>query len=414
MKKVTRFAALALALALCAALPAAALADAAYDGTVVSAGAVGVLAPYGGTVGTVYVSQGDEVALGDSLAQVITTKVYAQTDGTVNGLFGQAGDNAEDVAARSGAVLYIAPSHKYTITADIQKAYNNSDNKYVNIGETVYMKSLYTSRDNEAVGVITAVDGTTYTVETTQGELMMEETVVLFRSADYATTTRIGRGTVSRTAEVAVTGTGSIVYMHVTDGQAVTRGQLLFETVTGMLDGLYATGDTIAADVAGIVATVSVETGGTISKGDSVITVYPLVTMQVLVEIDEYDLPDLHEGDAVSVVFSYDETGEQAVTGTVALISHVSASTDTSDVTYNCYIDFPQNDKVRLGMTAVVTLPGVEDDTAADEADAEDVQAVTDAGATTDATVATDASDPADAQAMPDAGAATDAQRVTP
>lgn len=356
MKKTSRMAALALTLLVCAALPLGALAEAALDGTVVSGGAVSVLAPFGGTVGTVYVKAGDEVKLGSELAQVVTTKVYAQVDGTVSGVFGQAGDSAEDVSVRSGAVLYIEPAQKYTVTADIQKAYNNSDNKYVNIGETVYLKSLSTSRGNEATGVVTAVNGTTYTVETTAGELMMEETVVLFRSADYEATTRIGRGTVGRTADVAVTGTGGIIAMHVKQGDAVTRGQLLFETVTGTLDGLYATGNTITSDQSGIVATVNVETGGVIGKGEAVATVYPREDMQVLVAIDEYDLPDIREGDAVTIVFSYDETGEQAVTGTVALISHVSASTDTSDVTYQCYIDFPQNDKVRLGMTAVVTL----------------------------------------------------------
>jgi HlyD family secretion protein len=373
--KTKRSVALLCALLLCAALPAAALAAVAYDGTVVSGGAVSVLAPFGGTVGTVYVQAGDEVNLGASLAKIVTTKVYAQTDGTVSGLFGQVGDSAEDVAARSGAVLYIAPANRYTVTADIQKAYNSSDNKYVNIGETVYVKSLYTARGNEAVGVVTAASGTAYTVETTQGELMMEETVVLFRTADYQTESRIGRGTVSRTAEVAVTGTGSIVYLHVKDGDAVTRGQLLFETVTGTLDGLYATGDIIMTDVAGIVAAVSVETGGTVSKGAAVATVYPRDTMQVLVAIDEYDLPDIREGDPVSIVFSYDEAGEQAVTGTVRLISHTSASTDTSDVTYNCYIDFPVNEKVRLGMTAVVTLAiqaEESDDTAEDAAAADE------------------------------------------
>ncbi len=382
MRKKSGAVALALMLLACAALPAGALAEAAFDGTVVSGGAVSVLAPFGGTVGTVYVKAGDEVKLGSEIAQVITTKVYAQTDGTVSGVFGQAGDSAEDVGARSGAVLYIEPAQKYTITADIQKAYNNSDNKYVNIGETVYIKSLYTARGNEATGVVTAVNGTTYTVETTAGELMMEETVVLFRSADYEATTRIGRGTVGRTADVAVTGTGSIIAMHVKAGDAVTRGQLLFETVTGTLDGLYATGNTITSDQSGIVAKVNVETGGVVSKGEAVATVYPREDMQVLVAIDEYDLPDIHEGDAVTIVFSYDETGEQAVTGTVALISHVSATTDTSDVAYNCYIDFPQNDQVRLGMTAVVTLgAGTAELSKTDAADAQATDAQAAGGA---------------------------------
>jgi len=122
-------------------LPNLALAATTFDGTVVSGEAVSVTAPFGGTVSSFALREGDAIDVGDGIAQVETIKVYAPTDGVVTGVFGQPGDSVSDVVSRVGAVLYIEPAEKYSITADIQYAYNDSDHKYVNIGETVYIHS---------------------------------------------------------------------------------------------------------------------------------------------------------------------------------------------------------------------------------------------------------------------------------
>ena len=164
---------LLLTLLLCLA-PSVALADTSFDGSVVSTGASAITAPFGGVVASLSVQAGDRVEVGDVVATIETTKVYASTSGTVTGLFIQTGDNVENVSTRYGAALYIAPENKYSISADIEKAYNDSANKYVNIGETVYI-SCTSDGAHTAVGEIVAAEGTTYTVETTSGELMMEE-----------------------------------------------------------------------------------------------------------------------------------------------------------------------------------------------------------------------------------------------
>jgi multidrug resistance efflux pump len=392
----------ALSLTLCMALVTPAFAETTFDGTVVSSESVSVTAPFGGTVSTFKLRAGDKISVGDVIAEVATTKIYASTDGVINGVFGQPGDSVDDVVSRIGAVLYIAPTNKYTITADIQKAYSSSDNKYVNIGEIVYLKSYYSSNGNTAQGIITAADGTSYTVETTSGELLMEETVSIYRSADYDSESRIGRGTVSRTAEVAVSGSGSILTMHVKDGDTVTRGQLLFETVTGTLDGLFATSNQIVSDVDGIIATVSLSAGSTINKGDTLLTVYPSDEMQVVIDIDEYDLVDIHEGDQIQLEFNYDDTANNVLIGTVSTISHVSGSSSTSDVTYQAYIDFTPNEDIRLGMTVMASISGGESNLD-EEASTEDSTAVTDA--VTDAATATVA---------PDAAQQTPAEAVMP
>ena len=71
-----------------------------------------------------------------------------------------------------------------------------------------------------------------------------------------STASRIGRGTVGRTKTVAVNAEGSVLKMHVKAGDTVERGELLFETVTGTLDGLYAPDKQVVSDTAGVIATV--------------------------------------------------------------------------------------------------------------------------------------------------------------
>lgn len=344
-------AALAAALML---LPGSALAETSFEGTVSSAGTRVVSAPFGGTVGSVSVKEGDRILAGDSVAEVETTRVYAPQSGTVTGIFAQEGDALDEVSARYGAALYIAPERKYSVTADIEKAYNSSASKYVNIGETVYLRCT-SDGDHSAEGVITAVQGTSYTIETTQGELKMGETVNVYRSQEYTSRTRIGRGEVSRTSELAVTGEGSLIKLHVSDGETVERGQLLFETVQGSLDGLYATGSEMTSDINGIVASVSVQAGDSVSKGMTLISVYPEDAMQVEILVDEYDLSTIAEGDLVEVSFGYDEKSATSVQGAVRMISHISDS-ESSETAYRAYIDFEATEDIRLGMSAVVNI----------------------------------------------------------
>lgn len=335
-------------------LPGSALAEVSFEGTVSSAGTRVVSAPFGGTVGSVSVKAGDRVQAGDMVAEVETTKVYAPQSGTITGIFAQEGDALAEVSERYGAALYIAPERKYSVTADIEKAYNSSASKYVNIGETVYL-SCTSDGGHSAVGVITGVQGTEYTVETTQGELKMGETVNVYRSQEHTSKSRIGRGSVSRTSELAVTGEGSLIKLHVSDGETVERGQLLFETVQGSLDGLYATGSEMTSDINGIVASVSVQEGEAINKGATLISVYPEDAMQVEILVDEYDLSAVAEGDSVEILFGYDAQTARSVQGVVRMISSISAS-ESSETAYRAYIDFEATEDIRLGMSAVVNI----------------------------------------------------------
>ncbi|MBQ8535838.1 MAG: hypothetical protein IJ461_00315, partial [Clostridia bacterium] len=76
---------LALCLALCLACPAA-LADAVtFEGTVVSGESVSVTAPFGGTIASFGLRQGGRIKMGDEIAEIETTKVYAPESGVISG-----------------------------------------------------------------------------------------------------------------------------------------------------------------------------------------------------------------------------------------------------------------------------------------------------------------------------------------
>lgn len=235
MKKTAALAAFALA----AMIPIGALGETVFAGEVTASNTQVIAAPFGGMVEKVSVRVGDSVKIGDPIAVVETTKVYAETDGTVSGVFASEGDSADGIKTRYGGLVYIEPINRYTLSCSTEKAYNSSENRYIHIGESIYLKCTKDG-SHQGRGIVTAIDEkdeSKYTVEVTGGEFYMGETVDIYRNSEYETASRIGRGTVGRTQAVAVNGTGSVLRIHVKPGDTVERGELLFETVTGTLDG---------------------------------------------------------------------------------------------------------------------------------------------------------------------------------
>ena len=351
-----RFMAALLALML---LCAPALAELVLDGSVISGGSETVRAPFGGIVEEIHVRAGDLVNLGDAVASIVTTRVYAPQDGTVASVCAQPGDGAEGVVARYGAVLYIEPVNRYIVQASTEKAYNSSATKYVHIGEKVYLSCTKdgSHRGTARVTKLEAGEGgvTNYTLEVLSGDFYIGETVGVFRSANYDASSRIGRGDVGQAEAVAVTGEGSILKLHVAPGETVERGQLLFETVAGALDGLYAGDSDIASDVAGIVAKVDAQSGAAIEKDASLITVYPFDKLQIEARVNVLDLYAVHEGDSVEVEFDLDPDNLRRYPGTVESISYITTG-EEGKTFYSAYISFEADAHVRLGMPAIVYL----------------------------------------------------------
>lgn len=331
-----------------------ALGEMIFEGRVVSGATMPVTAPFGAMVDSLSVSAGDRIEKGDHVAKMDTVKVYAPCEGTVSGIFGAEGDSTEGIAERYGAVMYVEPMRKYTISASTEKAYNLSENKFIHIGEEVY---LCCTADGTHVGrgIVTGFgeDSTKYSVEVFAGEFSMQETVGIFRAADYAASSRIGRGTVAATPPVAVKGSGSILKLHVAPGDYVEKGELLFETVNGNLDGMYSPGSDIVSNVSGIVASVEAAPGTSVEKGGAIITVYPDEALEVQIPVAESELSLISEGDSVRIEFTWDPELLTVFEGTVTSISYIN-SAETGEPVYTASVAFTPDASVRLGMTVLV------------------------------------------------------------
>lgn len=320
-----------------------------FDGTVTAGETVTLTAPYGGVIKRMDLREGALLSVGDPVVVMDTTRVLASEDGTIRGLNAQEGDSAE------GTVLYLSPVDRYVISASLSYAYESPATTYVTLGEKVYMKCA-SDGSHKAEGIITAVNGSSYTVEATAGELYLEETVYIYRTQDYYWRERIGSGTVARMADIAVSGSGSVLKLHVQDGEEVERGQLLFETVEGSFDALLSPGSTIQSAAAGVVAHVAAQAGQKVQKGDVLATVYQTGDYQVQFSIAEDVLPSVHVGDSAQLYFNWSED-DRACTGTVTEISYLAETGEGSgEAAYSGYIAFVPDETVRLGMSVTVVL----------------------------------------------------------
>ena len=354
-KRIARFAALALLLS-----PAALADSITFTGTVAASQTHEVYAPIGGKVQTVSGDVGDRVSADTVLVDLSTTKVYAEEDGVVTGVFGQPGDSAETISSLYGSVISIEGESVYSIAASTTNAYNTTATKFVHVGENVYL-SCYSDGSHTGTGVITAIEGTDYTVRVTSGEFLVGETVNVYRGDSATSTKRVGRGTLSRTSPTAVSGSGSIVSIAVSAGDTVHRGDLLFETLDGGFDGLYMSGSAITAGIDGTISQLNAQQGGTIQKDEVVAVLYPEGAMRIEASVEEANLASIHVGDPVSIELIWNQDEEVTYPGTVSGISAIADASEAqggeteSAVTYTVYIDFTPDENTRYGMSAVVT-----------------------------------------------------------
>lgn len=206
--------------------------------------------------------------------------------------------------------------------------------------------------------------------------------MTVFRSADYTSASRLGRGACARADDVAVGGSGSsasggasaggsaesaIVAVHVAAGDAVEKGDLLYETLSGTYDAYYCTGSDIVADASGIVSALNCEVGGSVSGGARVATIEPVGDLQLQIDVGEADLPYIHEGDKVTIRFNWDD-GETAYEGSVFAISYAAdgqqadqasggaSGASSGEAVYAAYVSFTPDENIRLGMTATVSV----------------------------------------------------------
>lgn len=321
------------------------------SGTVVAGQTVAVSAPFGGTVEDFTVRKGDIVSAGEKLFSLKTTKVYAPCDGIVGDVRAQVGDEATFIQERYGALCYIEPLSRLLIKTDTKYAYSADENKQIHVGETVYIGSR-TNNERVGIGFITSVDENGYTVEVTEGNLIFEDPVSIFRKRDFVPESKIGSGTTTLNPNVAITSEGTIFSLYATQGKEVKRGELLMETVGGSTSYNPLPTNQVLAGAKAVVASVDVTAGANVTKNQVMATLYPVEQFQISVNALEMDLVNLKVGDSVRIELANIYEKESMV-GVVSSIAGQSAS-EATDTEYTVYIDFKANDFIRLGMSVNV------------------------------------------------------------
>ena len=345
MKKIMGLLTAALLLAV---LPAALAEGITLEGTVQAGRTVSITAPYAGMVGDFTAKAGDAVSAGEALFAISTQKVYAEADGTVTGLFARAGDSAQTVQDRYGALCYIEDDVRYKAVCTGSGADGDIEDKVVHAGERVYLKSTQnTGRKGE--GTVTAVSAEGYTVEITRmNDLNLNESVKLYRDSDYDADSCIGSGRTAAVPATAVNATGSVLRVCVSDGQHVRRGDLLFEIVPDAQDGLRGGDGTVTMPEDGVLLSVSAQSGAHAAKDAVLATYCPAGAVEVVCSVDEDDLSALRVGARVGVTL--DALPGEALDGTVESIAHAMNAEGGYDVT----VSLRDTENVRIGMSATV------------------------------------------------------------
>lgn len=321
-------------------------------GTVEASHTYPITAPFGGTLLAFDVRRGDTVMKNDAVFEIDTVKVYAPYSGIVRGVRAMPGDSAQAVQARYGALCSIEPEQTMIVRASTGGAYDRNDNKIIHIGETLYVKSRNNSRITDT-GVVTSVSAGAYTVELMTNALEMDESVSLYRESDHRTDSKVGKGRVARSAPIPVNAQGSVLAVHVLEGQQVQKGDILFETSSSSIDSA-AISNVIHAPQSGILGDIAVSAGQSVQKGQLLAAILDPADMYVAASVDEMDLGGLSKGDTVSIIF--DSLPEKTFEGTIEAISGLGKQKQNASY-YEVRVSFTPDSNVKLGMSATVCLP---------------------------------------------------------
>ena len=306
-----------------------------FTGTTVVRNALPITADAGGILEEMCVQPGSVVKEGDVIARLRTKKVFATQNGTVARIHAKEGKESK------GTVLEIAPISRYTIHCTADGAYDSITSNLVHCGEELY---LYCTKNgtHRGLGRIYSIDSETYMVEATAGEFYVGETVYLYRDPDYSKKQRVGKGTVVSSATEVYESEGRIAAIHVSEGEYVEKGELLYEVIEGESAEIVAPAD-------GIITACEAENGATIAEQQNVAGMAAYEDICIAIQIEDAQLEQVSVGASASMYYSSDAM-EKLISGTVTEISGAK-----QDESYTAYIS-PEEAPAQLGMTVEVWI----------------------------------------------------------
>lgn len=293
-----------LALLLCA---APALAEV-YSGTTAANQLMRITASASAQVEQIYACSGDTVARGDVLAALRATRVFASESGVVARI------QAEEGQKISGTALEVQPVSRYDIYCTVSEAYASTENMLIHSGETLYLRCT-ANGTHQGTAAVTSIDGETYMAQAIGGEFYNGETVYLYRDPEYAYSSLVGIGTVVSASSRTYEADGKILKLHVSEGEYVERGELLYEFIDGDSAEITASAD-------GILYAAELQAGDAAQKGQTVFSIVSWDDIRIEIEVEEEAAATLCIGDSVAMTYACDAE-ETLVPGEIAEISQL-------------------------------------------------------------------------------------------
>lgn len=280
-----------------------------------------------------------------------TLKIYAPYDGRIGSLKAAPGDDAQAVLSVYGALCYVQPNNTMFVSASTQDAYDRRENKNINIGERLYVRSK-TDHRISSEGTVISIDGKNYTVEVNWDGFKLEEEVYLYRESSYTEESRVGGGSITRANPIPIKADGYVLACHVVENQEVKKGDLLFEIAMEQPDNSI-DGSEVIAGQSGILTDIFVGSGQQVQRGQAIAIIADNAKMHIVIDADEMDMDGLSIGDTVDI--HIDSLPETSYEGKIEYISSIGKQRQNATY-YEVHIDFNPGSDVLLGMSATVFL----------------------------------------------------------
>lgn len=297
----------------------------------------------GGIIDRLMLEAGMYVSSGDEMLVFRKTRIYAPEDATVTSVLKKTGESA------SGTVLTMDPKEKYTLTGSTGYAYSKSTNEVLHVGERLLLICTIDGT-HQGYGVVTGIEGKTFTLRAVAGEFFTGEAVRVYRGDKAVAEKRVGRATVERTAPTTEEANGLIVRMFASEGDRVNAGDALFDVAEG------AKVASLNCETGGIVTEVLVSEGASVQEGDAIARITDESTYLIACPVTESALTSLEVGTTeASVVFSIDPM-EIVYSALLVSVSSVGEVNEDGETFYTARFSLRSRpDLLRLGMTAEIT-----------------------------------------------------------
>ncbi len=322
-----------------------------FTATVEPARELAIKAPASGELDSFTLAAGDTVKAGQALFGIAPQTIYAEADGTVAAVYIAAGDAADGIMNRYGAVMHIDYAERYQFTGSVSNSRNTVENRDLHVGTPVYFRSG--NKEHAAEGIITHVDGRSFTAQVLGGDLDFTERLEVFRDADYSEAARLSEGRLTAVAPYGVAASGTALQVLVKPGDIVKAGDALLTFVPDTLapeNRSLKAATQVAAPEDCVVLTVAAQQGGTVQKGQLLATVCAAGDYRLVINAEEGDVHRFTPG--AKLIVTFEELELPPVEATVEYTGALGAGGDVS--TYPVYLTFDAPEGVLLGMHATV------------------------------------------------------------